>query len=164
MRPWVVNTSPLIFLAKLDRLNLLRKSADKVLVPSAVLREIREQPDEATQRIEQALPSWLEVRSVEKPELVEVLRADLDLGEAEVIGLALQTRAERVVMDDLDGRRFARRLGLDLVGTLGLLLAARLRGELASLQEEIELLRRQGFRISDGLIRSALREAGEEAG
>jgi predicted nucleic acid-binding protein len=46
MRIWVVDTSPLIFLAKLNRLDLLKK-AGRVLVPMAVLREIQEYPDEA---------------------------------------------------------------------------------------------------------------------
>lgn len=87
--------------------------------------------------------------------------ADLDAGEAEVIALAREVSAERVIMDDLDGRRFAHRLGLAPIGTLGLLLAARLRGELPSLQEEIERLQSVGFRISGALRRAFLERAGE---
>jgi uncharacterized protein len=161
MRPWVVDTSPLIFLAKLDRLDLLRKSASEVLIPEAVLREVKEQPDEGSRRIEKAVESWLQVRLVEDLRVVEVLRADLDWGEAEVIALALQTQAERVVMDDLDGRRKARRLQVNLVGTLGVLLAAQKRGEIPSLREEVERLRQQGFRVGEGLLQAVLREAGE---
>ena len=75
--------------------------------------------------------------------------------------LSKEVKADRVIMDDLDGRRFARRLGLVPVGTLGLLLAARLRGEVASLRVEIERLRASGFRMSSGLIDAVLRGAGE---
>ena len=107
------------------------------------------------------MESWLQVRPVEDLKIIEVLRADLDQGEAEVIALALQTQAERVVMDDLDGRRRARHLGLDLVGTLGLLLAARKRGELSRLREEIERLQQYGFRVSQSLLQAVLQEAGE---
>lgn len=64
-------------------------------------------------------------------------------------------------MDDLDGRRFARRLGVIAVGTLGLLLAARLRGDLPSLRAEIERLRAGGFRVSSALVEAVLRTAGE---
>jgi hypothetical protein len=52
MRPWVVDTSPLIFLSKLGRLDLLRRSAAEVLIPEAVLREIREESDESTSQVE----------------------------------------------------------------------------------------------------------------
>jgi predicted nucleic acid-binding protein len=86
---WVVNTSPLIFLAKLDHLDLLRKGADTICVPQAVLDEIRAKPDEATVAIEQASQSWLSIRQVENRNAVEVLLADLDLGfELLAFGLA----------------------------------------------------------------------------
>ncbi|HEY3567256.1 MAG TPA: DUF3368 domain-containing protein [Thermoanaerobaculia bacterium] len=161
MSRWVVDTSPLIFLAKLDRLDLLRKSADELLVPATVVEEIRAYPDDASQKVEEALGSWLREEAVEARRIVDVLLADLDLGESEVIALARERSADRVVMDDLDGRRFARRLDLEPIGTLGLLLAAKLRGELGSLREEIERLEREGFRVSPALAEAVLREAGE---
>jgi predicted nucleic acid-binding protein len=157
----VVNASPLIFLAKLDQLDLLRKGADTICVPQAVLDEIRAKPDEATVTIEQASQSWLSIRQVENRNAVEVLLADLDLGEAEVIVLAREIKADRVVMDDLDARRLARRVGLDLIGTMGLLLAAHLRGEIPSMWAEIERLRAFGFRVSPSLVEAILREARE---
>jgi predicted nucleic acid-binding protein len=161
MSRWVVDTSPLIFLAKLDRLDLLRTSADEILVPAAVITEIRAYPDDACQKVEDALASWLREEKVGVRRIVDVLLADLDLGEAEVIALARERSAERIVMDDLDGRRFARRLGLEPVGTLGLLLAAKLRGELGSLRGEIERLEQEGFRVSPTLVEAVLRTAGE---
>jgi predicted nucleic acid-binding protein len=84
------------------------------------------------------------------------------ISAAEVIALASERAAERIVMDDLDGRRLARRLGLEPIGTLGLLLGAKLRGELGSLREEIERLEREGFRASHSIVEAVLREAGEE--
>jgi len=60
------------------------------------------------------------------------------------------------------GRRLADRLGLRLVGTLGLLLAAKLRGEIPSLRAEIDRLRSGGFRASPALVEEILRPAGEE--
>jgi predicted nucleic acid-binding protein len=162
MSRWIVDTSPLIFLAKLDRLDLLRTSADEVLVPAAVVGEVRAHPDEASQKIENALGSWLREKNVEGRRVVDILLADLDLGEAEVIALAWAA-AERIVMDDLDGQRFARRLGVQAIGTLGLLLAAKLRGELDSVRIEVERLEREGFRVSPSLLQSVLRAAGEES-
>ncbi|HKH43864.1 MAG TPA: DUF3368 domain-containing protein [Thermoanaerobaculia bacterium] len=94
--------------------------------------------------------------------LVRVLLADLDEGEAEVIALALELGADRVLLDDLDGRRLARRIGLTPVGTLGVLLAARQKGKIPSLRAEIEKLLERGFRAHEELVVGVLRQAGEE--
>ena len=161
MNLWVVDASPLIFLAKLERLDLLRQAAGSVCLPQAVADEIRAKPDMATQLLEQALQTWIEVRVVDNRMAVDLLLAELDLGEAEVIVLAKILNAEYVVMDDLDARRFARRVGLRPIGTLGLLLAARLRGEIPSLQAEIQRLEKFGFRASSALKAQILRAAGE---
>ncbi len=161
MSCWVVDAGPLIFLAKLDRLNLLQRGADEVLIPVAVLNEVRALRDEATRKIEIATQSWLRVQAVNNRPALEILLADLDSGEAEVIALAREVGADRVIMDDLDARRFAHRVGLAPIGTLGLLLAARLRGELPSVKAEIKRLRQFGFWVSQPLIEKVLQAAGE---
>ena len=75
--------------------------------------------------------------------------------------LAKELESQRLVVDDLDARRFAQRAGLSVVGTLGLLLAAKLRGELPSLRAEIERLESAGFHMSERLIVAVLSRAGE---
>jgi predicted nucleic acid-binding protein len=161
MSLWVTDSSPLIFLAKLNRLDLLRQEAQEILAPPAVLREITEQDDEAKRQLEKAQRTWLEVRPVRDVRLLAVLKRELGDGEAEAITLALETHAARIVLDDLDARRLADRLGLRLVGTLGLLLASKLRGEIPSLRAEIDRLRRRGFRASPALVEEILRSADE---
>ena len=161
MSLWVVDSSPLIFLAKLNRLDLLRKEAEEIFVPPAVLAEIAWQEDDAKRQIEKARRTWLEVRPVRDVRLSAVLKRELGDGEAEAIALALETDAARIVLDDLDARRLADRLGLRPVGTLGLLLAAKLRGEIPSLRAEIDRLRRGGFRAGPSLVEEILRSAGE---
>jgi predicted nucleic acid-binding protein len=161
MSIWIIDTSPLIFLAKLNRLDLLPQGAAEILAPPAVLREISERQDEAARQVEEVLRDWLQTRAVEDRLLSTVLQSDLGEGEAEAIALALEVGAERIVLDDLDARRFADRLGLRSVGTLGLLLGARLRGEIPSLREEIDRLRLGGFRAAPALVETLLREAGE---
>jgi uncharacterized protein len=162
MSLWVADSSPLIFLAKLNRLDLLRKEAEEVLAPPAVLGEIAQQDDEAKLQIEEAQRTWLKVRPVRDVRLLAVLKRELGDGEAEAITLAFETKAARIVLDDLDARRLADRLGLRLVGTLGLLLASKLRGEIPSLRDEIDRLRYGGFRASPALVKEILRSAGEE--
>lgn len=161
MSCWVVNTSPLIYLSQLDRLDLLRRGVDEILVPPAVLQELCAKPGASTSKLEAAHRTWLRREAPHDRKVVEVLLLDLDAGEAEAIALAYERSADRIVMDDLAGRRLARRLGLPVVGTLGLLLAARLRGEVRSLKSEIERLRAAGFYASEALVEEILRAAGE---
>lgn len=78
-----------------------------------------------------------------------------------MIELAIEYEAERVVLDDLVARSLARARGLAVIGTLGLLLAARLRGELESLRAEVERLEEHGFRASRELVTRVLARAGE---
>ncbi len=159
MTTWVVDTSPLLFLAKLGRLDLLKAGADTIFVPQAVVDEIRAKPDEAAQLFEDASLDWLAIRQVSNRQAVEILLADLGLGEAETIVLAKELGADRVVMDDLDARRFARRVGLELIGTLGLLLVAHLQGAIPSLRAEIDRLQSLGFHVSTTLVEAILHEA-----
>ena len=65
MSRWVVDTGPLIFLAKLDRLELLQRGVDEILVPGAVLAEVHFLNDEAAQKIEAAGQSWLQVQTID---------------------------------------------------------------------------------------------------
>lgn len=162
MTLWVADTAPLIFLAKLKRLDLLQRGADKVITAPAVLREVEAYRDEAAESIAEATREWLHVRSPVNATAVELLLVELDLGEAEAIVVARETTADRLVLDDLDARRYARRISVPVVGTLGLLLAAKLRGEIPQLRPELEKLVSVGFRIRQQLIDDMLNAAGEQ--
>ncbi len=157
----IVNTAPLIFLGKLDRLDLLRMGVDSVIVPTTVLLELQAVKDEATEAVDIALNDWLQQMSCTLPALLELITQSIDPGEAEVLALAREFGTPHVVLDDLDARRYARRMGLQPIGTLGLLLAAKKIGELGAVLPEIESLRSAGFRASEELVRRVLQEAGE---
>jgi len=158
---WVTNTSPLIFLAHLDRLDLLRHGGRRVCCPASVIEEVVARSDAASQAVRLVVEDWLEVREVQDRTAVDVLQADLGAGEAEAVILAKECGAEMLVLDDLDARRLAGRVGLSVVGTLGLLLAAKLRGDIPSLATEVERLEVAGFRIGVRLKQAVLGAAGE---
>lgn len=160
MKRRVSNASPAIFLAKLDRLELLRLGVDEVLIPTEVLAEIRAKQDDVTQHLEKHLNTWLRECQLVQREAAQLL-IDLDEGERAAIAQALQEQAISIATDDMAARRLARRLGLEPIGTVGLLLAAKKRGMLQSLQAEIGRLKALGFWIADDLVRQALHEAGE---
>lgn len=161
MAIWVVDTSPLIFLGTLDRLNLLQRTDRIVYTPQAVFNEVLEKQDIAAQRIVTATNNWLKVQSVADTTAVGLIEADLHWGEAEAIVLVRELKAERLVIDDQDARRFADRCEIKTIGTLGILLAAKLRGEIPSLRIEIDRLLTAGFRINPNLKAAVLKRAGE---
>lgn len=161
MSRWVVDTAPLIFLAKLQRLDLLRQSADEVIAPPAVLREVEAYRDAATVAVHAARREWLTIQPVQNETATALLLGELDAGEAEAIVLAREVHADRLVLDALDARRYARRVGIPIVGTVGLLLAAKLRGDIGQLRPELERLATLGFRIHQQLVDEVLSAAGE---
>jgi predicted nucleic acid-binding protein len=83
------------------------------------------------------------------------------LAEAEVIALAVELEASRVLLDDQDARRSARLYGLQPMGTLGLLLEAKRHGLLPAIGPEIERLARTNFYFSSALVEEILKAAGE---
>jgi predicted nucleic acid-binding protein len=160
----VSNTSPVLNLAIIGQLALLRAQFGQIWIPPPVLKELRSEEDlPGSSAVREAREAgWLRVEEVKDRLLVQVLRRDLDEGEAETIALALQVKAEWTLLDQREGRRIAKSLGLKVTGVLGILLRARREGKLPSLQMAMEQLREKaGFRIGAELFADLLRESGE---
>jgi predicted nucleic acid-binding protein len=99
----------------------------------------------------------LELVGKRVPFMVEML----DPGEAAVISLALAEGIANVCIDDLKGRRIARLAGLRLVGSLGLLLAAKQAGATIRLRDAVDWMRQRNIWLSESLVRNVLTQAGE---
>ncbi|WP_423224738.1 DUF3368 domain-containing protein [Candidatus Amarolinea aalborgensis] len=160
----VSNTSPVLNLAIIGRLDLLQQQFDKVWLPQAVTDELRIEEDlpgsVAVRAARQA--RWLLTERVRDQVRVAILRRDLDGGEAEAIALALQKHADWLLLDERDARRAAKSLGLKVTGVLGILLKARLDGRLPSLREAMDQLRDLAdFRIGAALYTELLQAAKE---
>ena len=94
--------------------------------------------------------------------MATALRLELDAGEAEAIALAVESNANLILLDERLGRRAAHRLGLTVVGTLGVLIAAKDRGLLAAVRPVLDALRADaGFWITDELYNAVLKAANE---
>jgi len=159
--PVVSNTSPILNLAIIEHLTLLRDQFYTVFIPPSVLEELRiEEGLPGTVSIREAIDGgWIKVGEVKDRKLVQVLRRDLDQGEAEAIALALENKAEWTILDERDGRRIAKSLDLQVAGTLGILLKAKRNGQLASLKFVLDELRQKaGFFIGDELYELLVRE------
>lgn len=162
--PIVSNTSPLLNLAIIGHISLLQQQFGEIWIPQAVAQELRAEEDlPGSQAVREAMAAgWLHVEEAQDRALVKSLQRGLDRGEAEAITLALQVKAERVLLDERDGRRIAKSLGLNVTGVLGILLRAKREGHLSSLQDTIaQLGDKAGFRIGAELLTDILRSGGE---
>jgi predicted nucleic acid-binding protein len=147
----ISDASPLRYLVLIGQADLLPGLYTEVLIPEAVADELNQPatPDPVRRWIAYP-PSWLQV--VPLPGLpASVSLPDLDPGEREAILLALHLNADLVLMDEREGVEEARRLGLTVTGTLGVLDRAAERG-LIELGSAIALLRQTNFRIDPRLL------------
>ena len=160
---WISNTGPIIALAKVRKLHLLRDLVGGVWIPPVVHRELYGKLDEDTPAIERALSSFI---SVHEPGPVEktasTLLMGLDAGERQVIELALTAGPDSIVlMDDYAGREMAKRFRLRVTGTVGLLLQAKEQRLIGEVVEVLHRMRQNGYWLSDEVIEIARRLARE---
>ncbi len=157
MRRVIANTTPLIALANIDRLELLHELYGTIIVPQAVVDEIISEP--AKQRVRSA--TWIKVEAIQDPSQKDIFRARLHAGEVEVMILAREQNADLVIMDDNAAKKTAKFLGLNVTGTLGILLKAKKEGYLEMVEPIMNELILDGLFISDTVKGYVLKEAGE---
>jgi predicted nucleic acid-binding protein len=150
----VVNTSPLVALDRIGQIDLLPKLFGKIIRPQSVVDELNAGRNVYGGSDALFRASWLETVN-DPPEMA--LRKELGAGETAVIAFALRIKADLVILDDLAARNVAAELGLNVTGTLGVLLAAHKKGILKDLRGAIGDLTGSGFRVSDAAIQSILK-------
>lgn len=141
----VCDTGPLIHLSEADAIHLL-KLAGGILIPPAVATEFKSNPANGN------LPDWIQIHELTTRSAAQVVRwvknDYVDMGEAEAIALALQQHSDWLLTDDAEARQFAEGLGLEVHGSIGLLLWAVASGYTEN--------RAQAYQILNGLERSSL--------
>lgn len=148
----VSDTSPLHYLILSDAQEILPQLFQSVVIPPTVFRELQ-QPN-TPDRVKQwaaALPAWV---TVQKPSALN-LTLDVDAGELEALCLAREIHAAAVLMDDRAGRAAAQKCGIAVVGTIGLLEQAAMRG-LIDLPDKVAQLQQTNARLDSKLILAAL--------
>lgn len=159
----VSNTGPLIGLAKVGQLSLLKNMFTEVLIPPMVHRELLGKVGSESEQIDSALRDFIHVTELETLEsATESIIGDLDEGEKQVIGLA--TTVERnvlLLLDDRTGRQVAEKLNIPTTGLIGILLLAKEKGLLKNIKSLIEEIRNHGYWLSDEVMDVVKRLAGE---
>jgi predicted nucleic acid-binding protein len=153
----VCNTTPLICLAGLGRVDLLESLYKVVTIPE----QVRDEYDAGRPSNDPAINTfaWLNVVSV--PTLLQVLPVALGVGEKAAITLALSQPTRAILLDELHARRIAQQQGLPVTGTLGTLLAAKQRGLVPLVRPLLVEMIRQKRRLSPKLYAQILAAAGE---
>jgi predicted nucleic acid-binding protein len=141
----VVDTSCLITLSKIGKVELLNEVFPELVVPGAVEEEFGYE-----------LPKFLRVVAVKDKDFLEFGTSSLGPGESEVLTLAVELNADGVIIDEKKGRREAKKLGLKVLGTLGLLLLAKKGGLIDDLENMVNKIVENGFYISDSKIKEVL--------
>jgi uncharacterized protein len=160
LREIICNTSPLQYLHQLGLLHLLSSLAGRVVVPSAVVRELSAG---RAQGVDLPVPEELEWITIRTPLSAPVipLVVDLGAGETQVLALAIESGNAEVLLDDALARRVAAMLGLAFRGTLGLLLDAKKAHLITAVEPLLDRLKLLGFRLSHDTQCSVLELAGE---
>ena len=159
----VSNTSPLTNLAAIGQFDLFRHLYSSINIADGVWDELNARGNcwPGSKEVAGAA-GWINRYSVKNQLLVDVLMRDVDRGEAESIALAIELEADLILLDEKEGRHAAQRLGLNVVGVVGMLLEAKKGGFVDNVRPHLDDLRHiAGFYLNKSIYRYVLGLAGE---
>jgi predicted nucleic acid-binding protein len=145
----IADTSCLIILHKIGELDLLQRLFSQVTITPKIAEEYQNE-----------LPAWVRVTPPNEKSY-RAIAGILDDGEASAIALALDMSDSRLILDDIQARKYAKRLNLSVTGTLGIIALAQKEGIIPSAMKIIDKIQDTNFRLSDRVlarIKQALRE------
>lgn len=154
----VANTTPIISLAAINRLDILEKMFGKIVIAEAVYNEMKAKRNYGYDEVDSG---FIEVKSIQGVLYKDFLLSELDLGEAETIILAKELKADFVIIDESLGYKIANNVGLTAIRTLSILLRAKQRGFISELKPLLDEMIAKGRWYSDSVCRSVLMQAGE---
>ncbi len=156
----VVNASPLIFFSRSKRLALLQDFFHKILVPAPVAEEIAVRG--ANDITAQSIAGTAQFEVIPSPPISgDIVAWGLGPGESSVLAIAQANPGMTAILDDLSGRKCAAILNIPVRGTLGIVLAARRRGQIQSARLVMDELITSGLYLSRRVLDEAMERAGE---
>lgn len=144
----VADSSCLIGLSKIGKLNILHQLFGEIIIPEAVFSEVVIQGEGRPGAKEVKDTNWIKKIAVKNEIAVKALKLSLGAGESEAIVLASECNAEFIILDDWKARQIAEELSLPIIGTIAVLYKAQEKGIIDNFKNIINLLRNTGFRFS----------------
>lgn len=159
----IVNATPLINFASINRLDILKSLFSKIIVPSQVWEEVVTKASEyETSKVIKSA-DFITVKKAKDEILYKTLLMDINKGEAEAIVLALETKAELVILDEKEARDYAEYYGLNFTGTVGCLLKAKREDIINKIKPMLDNIMIKGnFWLSDDVYNKAIELAKEK--
>lgn len=146
----ISDTSCLILLDKIGEIELLHKLFGTILTTGEVAEEFGS-----------SLPTWVKITEPVNKSYQLFIEDSLDKGEASAIALAVECENSLLIIDDLKGRKFALQIGLNITGTIGVIVEAKLSGLIPSIRPVLLKIKQTNFRLSDKLEALILKKVGE---
>ena len=146
----ISDTSCFIVLSNIGELDLLQKTYGEITTTMEVATEYG-----------QPLPDWIRIKGAADKNLQQVLELQIDKGESSAIALAIETPGCIIILDDYKARKVAEKLGLEVTGTIGVIIKAKLKGILSSIKPYLNKINQTDFHLSEDIEREALKQAGE---
>lgn len=150
LRAIISDTSCFIVLEKINELDLLYKIYGQIITTNEVAAEYG-----------QPLPDWIIIKETSDKYRKQILGFQLDKGEASVIELAIETPGSTIILDDLKARTVAQKLGIEITGTIGVIVKAKQNGVISSIKPYLDKIRKNGFHLTDEIEKQALLISGE---
>ena len=146
----ISDTSCFIILSNIGELDLLHKVYGQIITTIEIATEFGEQ-----------LPYWVSIHPVADKYRQQLLEMQIDKGESSAIALALETPDCTIILDDFKARKIANQLGLQITGTIGVIVRAKLKGIITSIKPILQKIKETDFRFSMEIELLALKEADE---
>lgn len=154
----VSNTTPIISLASIQKLDILKELFKEVLIPEAVYGEIKAKQGYGYEEVDL---DYIKVVPIEGKIYRDLLLNQLDLGEAETIMLAKELNADFVIIDDNLGYKIAKNSGLNVIRTLSILLKAKDKGIIKEIKPLLDEMMSKGRWYSEKVYENFLKRIGE---
>lgn len=160
----ISNTSPLLYLHRIDALSWLPKLCDEIWIPQAVADELDELSEGRQRGYDVPHPQRYEWLAVAGPRVIPPQWSNMALGVGElaVLILAREHPASTVLLDDMQARRIAQSAGLEVWGTLRVLMEAKSQGLIQRVSDHVDRLENAGMWMSDEIRHRVLALAGED--
>ena len=157
MRKVIANTTPLISLADIGCFELLQKLYGEIVIPHAVLEELKSEPVKTLVRNS----NFIHVMRISDYRTKRIFSSRLHNGEVEVLLLAEEQDADLLLMDDNAAKKTAKFMGFKVTGTLGVLLKGKQEGYIREIKPLLDKLIATGFYVKPEIMQYVLEEANE---
>ena len=146
----IADTSCLVLLEKIHQLELLKSCYDQIFITPAIELEFGE-----------FVPPWIKVRSPSNESFQKILMRTIGRGESSALALTMEIPKAVLILDDLKARKMAKSLDLNFTGTLGVIVAAKMKGVIPSVSSILNQLQETDFRVSPSVVEKVKELAGE---